>query len=81
MMTLDSKSLWAEVRENNRKIRECQRHRFKHVEAVKLGQKFQCQSCGGTMGLIGIGDYISGYKAAGGDVNDIWPGFEKRFAP
>lgn len=74
-------ALWDQVKENYRKICECPRHRFAYVGAVKLGQKFQCQACGGTMGLIGIGDYIAGYKAAGGDVNDIWPEFEKRFAP
>lgn len=78
---LDSKTLWEEVKENNRKIRECPRHRFAHVNAVKLGQKFQCQVCRGTMGLIEIGNYIAGFKAAGGKVDDIWPGFERKLQP
>lgn len=74
----DAESLWAEVKENHRKIRECARHRFEAVQVV-LGQRLQCKQCGGTMGLISIGDYIAGYKAAGGDANDIWPNFEGRF--
>lgn len=74
----DAKSLWAEVKENRRKIRGCPRHRFEAMKIV-LGQRIQCQNCNGMMGLIPIGEYIAGYKAAGGDTNDIWPGFEGRF--
>lgn len=79
MTPLESRALWDQVKENNRKISECQRHRFNPVERVLVGQKFCCQNCQGVMGLIAIGDYIAGYKAGGGDVNDIWPGYERKF--
>lgn len=75
MMSIAAATLWAEVKENLRKIRACSRHRFV-AQAVKLGQKVVCQNCSGQMGLTSIGDYIAGYKAAGGDVNDIWPDYE-----
>lgn len=79
-MPIDHRALWNEVKENLRKIRTCPRHRFESItQNVLVGQKYQCQNCQGQMGLVSIGDYIAGYKAAGGDVNDIWPGYEGKF--
>lgn len=71
----ETQKLWAEVKENLRKLRACTKHRFAE-QPVKIGQKVECLNCGGKMGLISIGDYIAGYKAAGGSVDDIWPNYE-----
>lgn len=66
--------MWAEVKENLRKLRECPKHEFEGAE-VRLGQKHTCKRCGGQMGLVAIGEYISGYEAAGKSADDIWPGY------
>lgn len=73
-MSIDGKALWAEVQENSRKMRECSRHRFEH-QTVTLGMKINCLNCGGYLRLTDIGQYIAGYKAAGGDEADIWPAY------
>ena len=73
-MSIDGKALWSEVQENFRKMRECRRHRFEH-QTVTLGMKINCLNCGGYLRLTDIGQYIAGYKAAGGDAADIWPAY------
>ncbi len=70
-------AIWVEVQENQRKLNSCKKHRFEGG-AAKMGQKFGCLECGGTLGLTDIGYYVKGYVAHGGNVNDIWPGFERR---
>lgn len=72
---IEARKIWDEVKENLRKLRACAKHRFAE-QPVKIGQKVECLNCGGKMGLISIGDYIAGYKAAGGSVDDIWPNYE-----
>ena len=70
----DIMSIWEQVKANSTKLRACPRHRFLGGE-IRLGQKVVCLFCGGEMGLVSVGDYIRGYVAAGGDENDVWPGF------
>ena len=68
-------SIWEQVKANRAKLDGCARHRFEGVRQVKLGSKHVCLVCGGEMGLTSIGDYIKGYEAHGGSVDDIWPGY------
>lgn len=81
MISADALALWEEVKENNRKLSECKRHEFEGGP-VRLGQKMICKRCGGSMQLVAIGEYISGYEAAGKSADDIWPGYRsiKRIA-
>jgi ferredoxin-like protein FixX len=73
----DYKKMLADIRENNRRWRECPRHLYRAWDANKhsLGQKHTCLNCGSSKSLTDIGCYIEGYKAAGGDPNDIMPGY------
>jgi hypothetical protein len=73
------KNIWKEVQANHAKLASCPRHRFEGG-SVKIGQKVTCLNCGGMTGLVHVGDYIDGYRAAGGDVNDIWPEYDGKKA-
>lgn len=64
-----------DVRENIAKLRGCPRHRYPGGHVSKMGAKYVCLECGGSMDLIAIGSYVAGYAAAGADINDIWPGW------
>lgn len=68
--------IWAEVKANSAKREACPRHVFAGGD-VKMGQKVTCLACGATMSLVEAGFYIKGFKAAGGDPNAIWPGWNK----
>jgi hypothetical protein len=67
--------IWAEVKENHRKLNGCAKHKFLGGKIEKMGAKYTCLNCGGTQGLSDIGAYIKGYVAAGGDAQDVWPGW------
>lgn len=73
-MKIDAKALLAEVRANLDRLEACPRHQFDAVPAVLLSDKHACLRCGGTMDVVAIGQYARGYKAAGGNPDDIWPG-------
>ena len=75
-MKIDGKKLLAEIRENRDRLRNCPCHRFVDQKA-NLGKKVECAECGGRMCLTELGGYMSGYKAAGGNPNDLWPGWDK----
>lgn len=66
--------LWAQVRANSNALDACPRHRFEGTTA-RIGQKFTCLNCGGVQTLSAIGAYLHGYRAAGGNPDDVWPGF------
>lgn len=69
-------SIWEEVKENHRRWRSCPRHRFSTPEGgVTIGTKLVCECCGATADLVKISTYIEGYVAAGGNPDDVWPGF------
>lgn len=71
---MDAKRILEEVKENNRKIDACKRHRFSG-ETLPFGKKYTCLECGGQMKGTDIMSYIQGYEAAGGHCDDIFPGW------
>lgn len=73
-MDIDTKAILAKIRANQAMLDSCPLHRFEPTD-VKLGAKFICLKCGGTMGLTDIGWYIKGYEAGNGSCDDVWPGF------
>lgn len=72
----DMQKIWKDVKANNGKLKGCVKHRFEGGEIKKLGDKYTCRNCDGTMDLTRIGSYVEGYIAAGCDPNDIWPGWK-----
>lgn len=66
--------IWEDMKLNHAKRSACKRHFFDSPE-IKLGVRLICQNCGGEMMLSDVGFYISGYEAAGGNANDIIPGY------
>lgn len=76
-MTIDSAALWAEVKANRDKIDACPKHRFDiGPPPYAIGCKFVCVNCGGRMDAVQAFRYCQGYKAAGGNANDVIPGYE-----
>lgn len=74
----DMRKLWLEVKANSQKLNSCPKHRYHGNEHVKLGMRVTCLECGGQMQTADLASYIRGYEAAGGDANDIWPGWRDR---
>jgi hypothetical protein len=69
--------IWAHVRENRCKEQSCIGHRFDApTGAIRIGAKFTCTVCGCELSLPDIAQYRYGYMAAGGDGDDVWPGFD-----
>jgi hypothetical protein len=66
--------IWAQVKANQVKLKACTKHRFEGG-LVKIGQQIVCLNCGGKMGLVQAGRYVEGYEAAGGNIDDVWPGY------
>lgn len=67
--------IWNDVKANRKKLASCRAHRFEGGPIEKLGAKYTCSRCGGEETLTRISDYIEGFKAAGGNADDIWPGW------
>jgi hypothetical protein len=74
-MSIDGKKLLAEIQANSKLIANCPRHRVDPTNH-KFGQKMTCLNCGGKRDAYSFLMYARGYKAAGGDPNDIWPGWK-----
>ena len=73
-MKIDGKALLAEIRANRAKLKGCPCHRFIDQKA-NLGKKVTCNECGGSMCLTELSGYMAGFEAAGGNANDVWPGW------
>lgn len=67
-------SILSEVRANRAKLDGCARHHWTYAKLV-LGQPLICDNCGGTMQITDAGMYVKGYIAAGGNAEDVWPGW------
>lgn len=64
-----------EITENAKRIDKCPRHRFDGGEIKELNVAHTCLACGGKVNVFSLAIYLKGYRAAGGDVNDVWPGW------
>lgn len=62
------------IRKNSNLLDACPRHEFTG-EKMPPGNKYTCLICGGEMKGRDVLFYIQGYQAAGGDCNDIYPGW------
>lgn len=78
----DSKRLWAQAQANVELLNGCSRHHFAMTDeqvvagpAALFGKKLTCQRCNGQMDMLGVNQYVRGYAAAGGNPNDILPGW------
>ena len=73
-----SKKLWAEAVANVERLNGCPRHLFEFDgHEVKFGAKATCKKCGGTLDMLQVRQYVLGYEAAGGNANDVLPGFRQ----
>jgi hypothetical protein len=63
-----------EVRANQARLDECRLHQFE-PRKVRVGERVTCKNCQGSMSLVHLGSYISGYEASGKSADDIWPGW------
>lgn len=54
----------------------CRLHQFPGGPVKKIYSWHRCLNCGGEFRLTEIGTYIRGYRAAGADVNRVWPGWD-----
>lgn len=58
--------------------RACPKHRFEIGDGpYAMGVKYQCVHCGTQKRLMDIGDYMRGYKAAGGNPKDVCPQWQE----
>lgn len=74
---MDAKVILDEVRINHARLKSCDLHVFDPA-TYKPGKRMVCVKCHGELQSVRIGSYIDGYEAAGGDCNDIWPGYRDK---
>lgn len=70
----DMHEIISAVKENWRKINACPGHFFDGP--ITLGGKNTCKICGGVVDNRYLGAYVQGYMAAGGNPNDVKPGWK-----
>lgn len=73
------KDIMPDILEENKKILECSKHDFGTVPPVNeltLYPYVSCSKCGGVFDIGKAITYAVGYKAAGGDINDVLKGYE-----
>lgn len=75
-MNEEFRKILAEIKANSAKLDSCKLHKFDRLERTP-GKKFTCQNCDGEVNVTFVHAYIQGYKAAGGDPNDIMEGYDK----
>lgn len=71
----DPALLLDEIKANQKRLDECKRHHFPTTPPLTLNVKFTCANCGGVINALNAYAYARGYAAAGGDPNDIFPGW------
>lgn len=80
MKKLSTVDRFAEATRENHATRDsCQLHKFNPAE-YKHGKSPVCLNCGAWVSAQRVYGYIEGYAAHGGDVNDIWPGYNGSLA-
>lgn len=73
-MSIDMKALMDEAKGEIARRAGCPRHSFKAQASYSFGAKLTCEVCGASMRLTDISTYARGYRAAGGNLDDILPG-------
>ena len=66
------------VKANHSKLLNCVAHQFPAQAEYGLGCKLTCTRCGGEMRLTDIATYLRGYAAAGGNPEDVLPGWGQK---
>jgi hypothetical protein len=74
VLKTDGQRIWAEIKANASLLKACPRHKI-DPEARRFGKKSVCLNCHGQMDLGEWLSYTAGYKAAGGNPDDVWPGW------
>lgn len=73
----ESRALFEQVKANRAKLDACQKHHFNIGDPpYRFGAKFTCTNCGGEMDAVQAFRYCQGFKAAGGNPNEVIPGYE-----
>lgn len=54
--------IWADVKANGAKLASCQRHEFVSESPGKIGSKWRCTACGGTVSASDANWYSLGRK-------------------
>lgn len=71
-----SEELFAEVKANAERLAACKRHRVELGNPpYKFGMTVTCIGCGGNMKAVDLFRYVQGFEAAGGNPNDVVPGY------
>jgi hypothetical protein len=68
--------IWQDVKANRIKRQACPRHTIA-PNSYTFGRKVTCLNCEATIQATEYMAYVEGYVAAGGEANDVWPGWEK----
>lgn len=73
---------FADAQANVAALDACPRHHFEISDELiaqgvgaMFGMKLNCHRCNGRMDMLHINQYVRGYAAAGGNPNDILPGW------
>lgn len=77
-MNIDFALVLEEIKANQKRLDQCKRHHFPSWPqniSTHLGLKVDCCNCGGQMDARMAASYTRGYAAAGGDPNEIIPGW------
>ncbi len=77
-LDFDPALLLEEIKANQQRLDECKRHHFPTWPSGisrHLGLKVDCCNCGGQLDARMAASYTRGYAAAGGNPNDIIPGW------
>jgi hypothetical protein len=67
------------AKDEARRWRECPRHEFDPLPTgsgtLLLGMRVACKRCRVERRIMDVIDYVRGYAAAGGDPEDVLPGY------
>lgn len=64
----------AAIRDRLNRADACPKHRYEVGPGpYAMGTKYRCVHCGDERRMHEIGQYVRGYKAAGGDPRDVCP--------
>lgn len=75
-MEVNFQLMFDEIKENRQRLDNCKLHHFPTLpKPLEITSKFDCSNCGGRIGHQEASAYTRGYAAAGGDPNEIIPGW------